>query len=264
MTTSTKPRRTKAEENPFAEVDAKVAAAEARIAALTRAVHVELPDEQRAIQAEIDAATKRNDNNGFVAAWDALTAAKIKRNAAIDELEQAQADAAAAKAEAKNARRVARRTEMVAAAAELVSSTAAELLEEQARLPARLAEATRNFDVALVRDLRQRQAELPDLVYAARMVETARAVEDFKRRAEDERRQAEEKAPALAAAEKRLQEAQAERNRIAREVNLHRAEAQEADRAAGARERDISALLAEAFKREAPVVRSLIGWNPTI
>lgn len=257
--TKTAPRPT---EDPFAEADAKVADLDHLVARLTQSVHFNLPEEQRKLQAEMAAAERRRDNAAFVAARDALNDAKRKRNAVIDDLEAAKANAALARQDADRQRTTARRAEMLSRAAAVTTTTAAELIQEQSQLPARLAAATREVDIDLVRQLRRRQAELPELIYAAQMVETGRAIEDNKRRAEDEKAKADALVPALAKAEERVAGAKAERDRIAAERSYHEADARQAARSALDAERQLGALANQAVKREAPVVRSLIGWNP--
>lgn len=262
MTATRTKRAAEAPEQPFAEVDAPLAEAEKRVAALSHQVHVALPAEQRKIQAEMDAAQRSRDNAGFVAARAALDAAKRKRNGVIDELEAAKGAAVIAKRDADHARRTTRRVEMLAKAEAIAAATSAELLEEQRQLPARLMAAARDVDVDLVRELRRRQVELPDLIYAARVVETAKSIEAVKQQAAAAAADAAALAPELEAAEERLRKAKEERDRLVDEVRFRTADAELAAQEVKQRERTLDALAAEAFKREAPVVRSLIGWNP--
>jgi chromosome segregation ATPase len=119
----------------------------------------------------------------------------------------------------------------------------------------------RDLDVEEMQSLRRRQAALPEEIYAARLVELAGGIERLRAEAAVELIEADALGPELEAAETRLQEAKAERDRIAGEIRWHRADAQEAERNARAREgelENLAAEMADAGRRlVAPVVRSL-------
>lgn len=72
-----------------------------------------------------------------------------------------------AKQAADTARRAARRAEMLGRAEAMAHRAGCRTAEEQRQIPARVAAATRDVDIRLVRQLRQRQAELPELIFAA-------------------------------------------------------------------------------------------------
>ncbi len=229
----------------IARAETKLAEAEARVADLTRRVHVEMPAEQRKIQDDIDRAARVTNSAAFVEARTALNNAKLQRNAAIDEMDTAKGDAVIAKAELERLRLSERRRETIARAGALVTATHAELLEEQRQIPARLAQATRDLDIDQAHALRQRLAELPEALYAARLLELGSDIERLRTQAVTERAAADALAPELEAAEAHVRDATRARDKIATEINWHRADAQEAERNVKLREGEIDRLAAE-------------------
>jgi len=243
--TTTRQAKALAPAGQIADAVARMAEAEARVAALTRQVFVEMPAEQRELQASLERAQRANNNAAFIEARSALDSAKRRRNATIDQLEAAKGDVVQAKAAAVRLQHAERRRETLARAEALGTATHADLLEEQRQIPDRLAHATRDLDLEQVQALRRRLDELPGEIYAARLTELGRAVEQLRVQAAEERRRADALGPELEAAEERFRQAREARDRLAAEISVSRIGAQDAERGARARESEIDQLAAQ-------------------
>ncbi len=233
----------------IADAQAKLAEVEAKVADLTRRVFVESLAEQRELQARIEEAERSNNNAAWVEARSALNDAKHRRNATIDELQNAKGDVVIAKAEVDRLHRARRRQETIARAESL--ATSADLLEEQRQIPALLVRATRDLDIEEVRALRRRLAELPELIYVARVLEAGRASEELQAAAATATLAAEALAPDLEVAEERVRLATQARDKIATEIGWLRTEARDAQLNARAREREMDNLIAQAARAAA-------------